>query len=151
MYEGKGTCRVRSYAEFWGGIWCVRCVNAEEISDAACSIGLDTFVLVEEDTGGNELFAHGGERRRVDTFCVLGGDISQLSGERLFRKLRGRVSRQRERKLGLMLIARTLSFFWIASLDKPRPVSFSLNDSFTGDAGALARCWGILATRRECG
>jgi len=50
-----------------------------------------------------------------------------------------------------MQIAHTFSFFWIASLDKPRPVSFSLKDSFTGDAGALARCWGILATRRECG
>jgi hypothetical protein len=50
-----------------------------------------------------------------------------------------------------MRVARTLSFFWIASLDKPRPVSFSLKDSFTGDAGALARCWGILATRREWG
>ena len=96
--------------EFWGGIWCVRCAGAEEIDDTACTIGLDTFVLVEEDAGGNEFVAHGGERCHVDTFCVLGGDISQLSRECLFRKLRGRVSCQRERKLGLMLIARTLSF-----------------------------------------
>lgn len=50
---------------------------------------------------------------------------------------------------GLMQVARTLSFFWIASLDKPRPVSFSLKVNFTGDAGALARCWGIPATRLE--
>lgn len=84
MYEGEGAYRVGPYAEFWGGIGCVRCVDAEEISDATRSVGLDAFVLVEEDAGGDELFAHGGERRRVDTFCVLGGDISQLSGEGLF-------------------------------------------------------------------
>ena len=53
---------------------------------------------MEEDAGGNELFAHGGERRRVDALRVLESNVSEFSRERLFRKLRERMSRQRERK-----------------------------------------------------
>ena len=88
----------------------------------------------------------------VSTFSASLAAISASSVESVyFVRNEGALGVNERENPRLMQIARTLSFFWIASLDKPRPVSFSLKDSFTGEAGALARCWGILATRRECG
>lgn len=77
--------RTATHFELWCGIWCVRCVETEQVGDTTCSECPNALVLVQEHRRTNELLPHALQGIGIHIILVDRGELCVQSlqhGER---------------------------------------------------------------------